>query len=93
MASSTISYLWRDTKRAQRLPIRCFLAQPHQPVAGDAGFSGQLRQPVPVDAAVAVAAGAALRAECMECGSNYAASYWTPPMTPKLAFDLESQAD
>jgi hypothetical protein len=22
---------------------------------------------------------------------NYAASYWTPPMTPKLAFDLESQ--
>src|ERR1035438_4568589 len=21
---------------------------------------------------------------------NYAASYWTPPMTPKLAFDLES---
>lgn len=22
---------------------------------------------------------------------NYAASYWTPPMTPRLAFDLESQ--
>jgi hypothetical protein len=22
---------------------------------------------------------------------NYAASYWTPPMTPKLAFDLESK--
>jgi hypothetical protein len=22
---------------------------------------------------------------------NYAASYWTPPMTPKLAFDLESR--
>jgi hypothetical protein len=22
---------------------------------------------------------------------NYAASYWTPPMTPKLAFDLERQ--
>src|ERR1035437_8819810 len=22
---------------------------------------------------------------------NYSASYWTPPMTPKLAFDLESR--
>ena len=22
---------------------------------------------------------------------NYAAAYWTPPMTPKLAFDLESR--
>ena len=22
---------------------------------------------------------------------NYAASYWTPPLTPRLAFDLESR--
>ena len=63
MPGSTISYLWRDTDASKGLSDRCFAAQPHQSIARDAGFPGQLRQPVSGDASAAVAPGAAGRAD------------------------------
>ena len=93
MANSTISYLWRDQERAARLSHRRFAAQPHQPVQGDPGFSGQLRQPVSGDASRCSRGWSAAPRPMHGVRVNYAASYWTPPMTPKLAFDLESAAD
>ena len=63
MANSTISYLWRDKDAPKGFQGRCFAAQPHQPIARDPGFPGQLRQPVSGDAPLALPAGAAGRAD------------------------------
>ena len=50
-------------RRSKGLPDRRFAAQSYQPIVRDAGFPGQLRQPVSGDAAAAVAARAAGRAD------------------------------
>ena len=70
MANQTISYLWRDPHAARGLPDRRFPAQSHQPIHGDAGFSGQRRQSIPADSAADVAARAALGDSSMVCGST-----------------------
>ena len=45
----------------------------------------------PIMRPLALAPGAALGGQLTACASTTRASYWTPPMTPKLAFDLESR--
>ena len=90
MPTSTISYLWRDPARGADLPNRRLSAQPHQSVAGNSGLRGRLGQPVQARPPLL---------ERLERRSHsnhripidWARSYWTPPLTPKLAFDLESR--
>ena len=90
MASSTISYLWRDKKAPQG--FRCGVSlhshtnQSHETLDFLANFGNQYPWMRPLLARLEQ------RSERMHgVRVDYANSYWTPPMTPKLAFDLESR--
>jgi hypothetical protein len=90
MANSTISYLWRDKKASQG--FRCGVSlhshtnQSHETLDFLANFGNQYHWMRPLLSRLEQ------RSERMHgVRINYAASYWTPPMTPRLAFDLESR--
>ena len=89
MANSTISYLWRDQKAAQRyrsgISLHSHTNQSKETLDFLANFGSQYPVMRPLLARLE------RRAETVYgVHMDYAASYWTPPMTPKLAFDLES---
>ena len=90
MPSATISYLWRD-KDAPRgfttgISLHGHTNQSHETLDFLANFGNQFPVMRPLLTRLE------RRAEEMRgVRVNYAASYWTPPMTPKLAFDLESR--
>ena len=74
----------------QGISDRCLAAQPHQPVAETLDFLANFGNQFPVMRPLL--SRLERRAEQMHgVRINYAASYWTPPMTPKLAFDLETR--
>jgi hypothetical protein len=88
MARSTISYLWRDPNAHQgfRTGVSLhshtnqssetldFLANLGNQVAMLRPFLSRMERQAEAKHGIRI---------------NYAAAYWTPPMTPKLAFDLE----
>lgn len=90
MANTTVSYLWRDQKahEAYRTGVSLhshtnqsretldFLANLGSKYAAIRSLLSRLERSAERLHGVRV---------------DYASSYWTPPMTPKLAFDLESQ--
>ena len=90
MPCATISYLWRD-KDAPRgfttgISLHGHTNQSHETLDFLANFGNQFPVMRPLLTRLE------RRAEEMHgVRVNYAASYWTPPMTPKLAFDLESR--
>jgi hypothetical protein len=90
MAQSTISYLWRD-KNATRgfrsgVSLHSHTNQSHETLDFLANFGSQYPWMRPLLSRLEN------RSEWMHgVRINYAASYWTPPMTPKLAFDLETR--
>ena len=90
MGSSTISYLWRDLNALQGyrsgVSLHSHTNQSSETLAFLAKFGTQFPAIRPLMARMERKSEAnhGLRV-------NYAASYWTPPMTPKLAFDLERQ--
>ena len=89
MASSTISYKWRDKNASQgfRTGVSLHSHTNHSRETLDflANFGNQYPVIRPLLSRLE------RRSEQMHgVRVNYAASYWTPPMTPKLAFDLES---
>jgi hypothetical protein len=89
MASSTISYLWRDphapTGFRTGVSLHGHTNQSKETLDFLANFGNQYPVMRPLLSRLE------RRAEEMHgIRVNYAASYWTPPMTPKLAFDLES---
>jgi hypothetical protein len=90
MGNSTISYLWRDTNATQGyrtgVSLHSHTNQSSEALAFLAKFGKQFPVMRPLMARLERQSEAnhGLRI-------NYAASYWTPPMTPKLAFDLERQ--
>lgn len=90
MAGSTISYLWRDTKATQGfksgVSLHSHTNQSTETLAHLANVGNQLPWMRPLMARLE-------RRSAANHGMpvNYAAAYWTPPMTPKLAFDLESR--
>ena len=90
MGSSAISYLWRDTNATQGfrsgVSLHSHTNQSSETLAFLAKFGTQFPVIRPLMARMERQSEAkhGLRI-------NYAASYWTPPMTPKLAFDLESR--
>ena len=90
MAYSTISYLWRDKKAAEG--FRCGVSlhshtnQSHETLDFLANLGNQYPMIRPLLTRLEQ------RSERMHgVRVNYAASYWTPPMTPKLAFNLETR--
>ena len=90
MPNASISYLWRD-KDASRgfrtgVSLHSHTNQSKETLDFLANFGNQYPVMRPLLARLE------RRAKEMHGVSvNYAASYWTPPMTPKLAFDLESR--
>ncbi len=88
MPRSTISYLWRD-KNAPKgfrtgVSLHSHTNQSRETLDFLANFGNQYPVMRPLLSRLE------RRAEQMQgIRVDYAASYWTPPMTPKLAFDLE----
>ena len=90
MAHSTISYLWRDKDAPKGfrtgVSLHSHTNQSRETLDFLANFGNQYPVMRPLLSRLE------RRSESMHgLRVNYSASYWTPPMTPKLAFDLESQ--
>src|SRR4051794_15585695 len=90
MANSSISYLWCDQRAAQGFQTGISLH----------GHTNQSRETLKFIANIGsrqsffrpMLARMERRSELNHgMKVNYAAAYWTPPLTPKLAFDLESR--
>jgi len=90
MANSTISYLWRDHRAAQGfrtgVSLHSHTNQSQETLDFLAGFGNQFPLIRPILERLERRSEARFGVRL-----NYAASYWTPPMTPRLAFDLESR--
>jgi hypothetical protein len=89
MPTSTISYLWRDQSASKGfrsgVSLHSHTSQSHETLDFLANFGNQYPVMRPLLARLE------RRSEQLHgVRVNYAASYWVPPMTPKLAFDLES---
>ncbi|HMG86842.1 MAG TPA: hypothetical protein VK574_14015 [Terracidiphilus sp.] len=89
MATSTVSYLWRDQDAPKGfrtgVSLHSHTNQSKETLDFLANLGSRYAAIRPLLARLES------RAEAMHgVRVNYAASYWTPPMTPKLAFDLES---
>jgi hypothetical protein len=88
MAKSTISYLWRDPQAPRDfrtgVSLHSHTNQSTETLDFLANFGNQFPVIRPFLSRME------RRAEDLHgIRINYAAAYWTPPMTPKLAFDLE----
>ena len=90
MANSTISYLWRDRKAAigykTGVSLHSHTNQSQETLDFLANLGNQYGWMRPLLSRLEQ------RSQSVHgVRVDYAASYWTPPMTPKLAFDLETQ--
>jgi len=89
MANSTISYLWRDANAPRGfhtgVSLHGHTNQSQETLDFLANFGNQYPLLRPILSRLE-------RRSQNNHGLavNYSAAYWTPPMTPKLAFDLES---
>lgn len=90
MANSTISYLWRDQKAAHGfrtgVSLHSHTNQSKETLDFLANFGNQYPLIRPF-----ISRMERRSAEQHGVHIDYSASYWTPPMTPKLAFDVESR--
>ena len=89
MPTSSISYLWRDRLAPKGfktgVSLHSHTNQSHETLDFVASFGNQFPIMRPLLTRLE------RRSEQLHgVRINYAASYWTPPMTPKLAYDLES---
>jgi hypothetical protein len=90
MPNATISYLWRDKDAARGfrtgVSLHSHTNQSKETLDFLANFGNQFPVMRPLLTRLE------RRSEQVHgVRVDYAASYWTPPMTPKLAFDLESR--
>ncbi|HEY1987354.1 MAG TPA: hypothetical protein VGG85_18195 [Terracidiphilus sp.] len=90
MTSSSISYLWSDKRAAEGfrsgVSLHSHTNQSKETLSFIANMGNQIPLLGPLMARLE------RRAESMHgLRIDYMASYWTPPLTPKLAFDLESR--
>jgi hypothetical protein len=90
MASSTITYLWRDQTAAKGyrsgVSLHSHTNQSKETLDFLANFGNQFPVMRPLLSRLERRSESAHGVRV-----DYASSYWTPPMTPKLAFDLESR--
>lgn len=88
MANSTISYLWSDPRAAQGFRSGVSLHSHTNQSKETLDFLANLGNQYPV--LRPLLARMERRSESFHgLRVDYARSYWTPPLTPKLAFDLE----
>jgi hypothetical protein len=90
MPNSTVSYLWRDQRAPKGfragVSLHSHTNQSQETLDFLANVGNQYPMIRPLLARLEN------RSESQHgVRVNYSASYWTPPMTPKLAFDLESR--
>ena len=88
MASSTISYLWRDKKASQGFRTGVSLHSHTNQSKETLDFIAELS----TDWGVLQPLMRWCERRCQRTTGirpDYARSYWTPPLTPRLAFDLE----
>ncbi len=90
MTDSTISYLWRDPHAPRAfhsaVSLHSHTNQSRETLDFLANFGNQFPLMRPL---MAWLEGTSEQNQGLRV--DYRASYWTPPMTPKLAFDLESR--
>ncbi len=90
MANSIISYLWRDRKATEGfrsgVSLHSHTNQSKETLDFLANLGNQYTMLRPLLSRFERRSESAHGVRI-----DYAASYWTPPMTPKLAFDLESK--
>jgi hypothetical protein len=90
MPSATINYLWRDKKAANGfktgVSLHSHTNQSRETLDFLANFGNQYPVMRPL-----MARSERRALEMHGIRIDYTRSYWTPPMTPKLAFDLESR--
>ncbi len=90
MPNSTVSYLWRDQSAAKGfragVSLHSHTNQSQETLDFLANVGNQYPMIRPWLSRLENRA-----ADRHGMRVNYSASYWTPPMTPKLAFDLESK--
>jgi hypothetical protein len=89
MASSSISYLWRDPNAPRGFRRGVSLHGHTNQSAETLDFLANLGNQYPVMRPL-LSRLERRSEEKYGVRVNYAKAYWTPPMTPKLAFDLES---
>lgn len=90
MPNSTVSYQWRDRNAAQGFRTGVSLHSHTNQSKETLDFLANLGNQYPLIRPLLTRLES--RSEKVHgVRVNYAASYWTPPMTPKLAFDLESK--
>ncbi len=90
MANSTISYLWRDQGAAKGFRTGVSLHSHTNQSRETLDFLANLGNQYPVMRPLL--SRLERRSEAVHgVRIDYARSYWTPPMTPKLAFDLETR--
>ncbi len=90
MATSTISYLWRDKDAVKGFRAAVSLHSHTNQSKETLDFLANLGSQYPL---IRPLLGLLERRSRASHGLqvNYAASYWTPPMTPKLTFDTERE--
>jgi hypothetical protein len=90
MSETSISYLWREPKAAERFAAGVSLHSHTNQSKETLDFIAEMSQDWPV--LQPIMRWAERRSE-EKTGirPQYARSYWTPPLTPKLAFDLEEK--
>ncbi|WP_348262340.1 hypothetical protein P8935_21400 [Telmatobacter sp. DSM 110680] len=90
MATSTVSYLWRDQNAFKGfctgVSLHSHTNQSKETLDFLANLGNKYSLIRPILARLERRA-----QEKFGLRVNYAAAYWTPPMTPRLAFDLESR--
>ena len=90
MANSSISYLWRDKNASQGFRSGVSLHSHTNQSKETLDFLANLGNTYPLIRPL-MSRMERRSKEVHGLKVNYAESYWTPPMTPKLAFDLESK--
>ncbi len=89
MAHSTVSYLWRDKDAAREFRTGVSLHSHTNQSKETLDFLANLGSQYPAIRPLLTRLERRSE-EIYGVRVNYTASYWTPPMTPRLAFDLES---
>ena len=85
-----ISYLWKDADSAREystgVSLHSHTNQSKETLDFLANFGNDYSWVRKI-----IAFAEARARDAYQISINYAASYWTPPLTPRLAFDLESR--
>jgi hypothetical protein len=90
MSETSISYLWREPKAAEGFAAAVSLHSHTNQSKETLDFIAEMSMDWPILQPIMRFA-ENRSAERTGIRPNYRASYWTPPLTPKLAFDLETK--